>query len=110
LAVGDFEVVHVVVETSEHDGDVLVEGLAAGDALEVFGLDVAAQRRVSASDVWDAFGFDVDFVFGGFEFEDAGDVDGGAVGRAEDFLLLWVSTAVVPATSRGKCPHIPLTQ
>jgi hypothetical protein len=56
------------------------------------------------------FAHDVDFVFGGFEFEDAGDVDGGAVGGAEDFLLRWMSTADIPVASRGKCLNIPQTQ
>lgn len=87
----------MVVKAGEHDGDVLVESLAAGNAFEVFGLDVAAQSRVGATAVRDAFRVEllfhsaltkhVDLVLGAFELEDAGDVDGGAVGRAKYFVL-----------------------
>ena len=119
MAVCHFEVVHVVIEAGEHDGDVLVESLATRNAFEVFGLDVAAQVRVSATAVRDAFGVEflfhsaltkyVDLVLGAFELEDAGDVDGGAVGGAEDFFLLWVLVAG-KSLAKEKCPHIPLTR
>ena len=79
----------MVVEASEHDGNILIESLAAGNAFEIFGLDVAAQSRVGATAVRDAFRVEllfhsaltkhVDLVLGAFKLEDAGDVDGGAV-------------------------------
>jgi hypothetical protein len=114
LAVGDFEVVHVVVQTGEHDGDIFVESLTAGNAVEVFRLDVAAQSRVGTSNVWDAFGLElllhaslahyVDFVLGALELEDAGNVDGSAVRRAEDFLLGGVSVAAHALVGRRSVP------
>ena len=92
-----FEVARVEVEAREDDGDFVVEGLAVGDVVVVVGLDFAAQRGVGAAAVADVFrgefllhaGFaeDEDFVFRGFEFEDAGDVNCGAVAGAEDFFL-----------------------
>ena len=110
----------MVVKAGEHDGDILVQSLAAGNAFEIFGLDVAAQSRVGATTVRDAFRVEfllhaalakhVDLVLGPFELEDAGNVDGGAVGGAEDFLLRWMSTADIPVASRGKCLNIPQTQ
>ena len=97
MAVCHFEVVHVVIEAGEHDGDILVESLATRNAFEVFGLDVAAQARVSATAVRDAFRVEllfhaalakyVDLVLGAFKLEDACDVDGGTVGGAENFVL-----------------------
>ena len=61
------------------------------------GLDVAAQFRVGATAVRDAFRVEflfhatltkhVDLVLGALQLEDAGNVDGGAVGGAENFVL-----------------------
>lgn len=93
----EFEVVDVEVEADEDDGDVGIEGAAVGHGGEVFGGNVAAEGGVGAADVGDGFGGelvfyagfaeDEDFVFGGGEAEDAGDVDCGTVGGAEDFVL-----------------------
>jgi hypothetical protein len=119
LPVGGFEVVHVVVEACEHDGDVFVKGFTAGNAVEVFLLDVAAEGWVGAADVGDAFGLEfllhaafahyVDFVLGRLELEDAGDVDCGAVGGAEDFVLGCVS-CLGSCSEEGYRSNIPLTQ
>lgn len=88
------------VQTAEDNGDVRVEHGAVGDVGEVLGLDVAAEGRVSASDVGYAFclkflldstlAHDEDFVLWSGELEDAGDVYGGAVGGSEDLVLIVV--------------------
>lgn len=93
----ELQVVDVEVEADEDDGDVRVEGGAVGHGGEVGGRHFAAQGGVGATDeghifggefVLDAgFAEDEDFVVRGWEVEDAGDVDGGAVGGAEDFVL-----------------------
>jgi hypothetical protein len=88
----------VEVQTAEHDADVRVQQAAIRNGGEVARLvEVATQRGVGAADVGDAFGGEFllyaafaeneDFVLGAGEFEDARDVDGGAVGGAEDFVL-----------------------
>ncbi len=85
------------VEACEDGADGGVEGGAGGDGGVVRGRDGAVEGRVGAADVGDVFrvelGFDAGFAkdkdggVGGGEVQDAGDVDGGAVGGAEDFVL-----------------------
>lgn len=87
----------MVVETGEDDADGGVKGGAGGDGRVVLSGDGAFEGGVGAADVGDVFrvefGFDAGFAEdedGGFVFgagEDAGDVDGGGVGGAEDFVL-----------------------
>ena len=91
------QVVEMEIQAAQHDPDAGVEGFARGDGGVVGRGDVAQEGRVGAADVGDVFrvelGFDASFAededgaFGGWEGEDAGYVDGGAVGGAEDFAL-----------------------
>lgn len=96
----ELEVVDVEVEADEDDANFRVEelGVAGGDAAVVVWLQVAAEGGVGAADDGDVFGLeflldaglaqdeDLALVLG--EFEDAGDVDRGAVGGGEDLVLL----------------------
>ena len=91
------QVVEVEIQTAQHDADAGVEGIARGDGGVVGRGDVTEEGGVGAADVGDVFR--VEFVLdAGFaededgacaqgEGEDARDVDGGAVGGAEDFVL-----------------------
>ena len=92
----EFEVVDVEIEAAEHDayGWIDEAGIRGGDELVVGLFEVTAVGRVGAAEVGDAFGSefgfnagfaeDEDFVFVGGEFQDSGNVDGGAIGGAED--------------------------
>lgn len=92
------QVVEVEIQAAQHDADTGVEGIARGDGGVVGRGHVAQQGGVGAADVGDLFrvefvldaGFaeDEDGAFARGEGEDARDVDGGAVGGAEDFVLL----------------------
>ena len=93
----EFQVVDVEVQAYEDDADGGVQAGAGGDGGVVFWGDVAAEGGICATDIGvgfgSEFGFDAGFAededgaFGGGKGEDAGDVDCGAVGGAEDFLL-----------------------
>ncbi len=95
--VGEFQITEMEVQTGEDDADGGVEGGAGGDGGVVFWFDGTVVEGVGAADVGDGFGaqfgFDAGFAededgfLGGGEGEDAGDVDGGAVGGGEDFVL-----------------------
>lgn len=85
------------VQTRQDDADGRVEGFAGGDGGVVLWFHEPVVGGIGAAEVRDGFGvefgFDAGFAededgfAGGGEGEDAGDVDGGAVGRAEDFVL-----------------------
>lgn len=87
----------MVVQAYQDDADGGIEGFAGSDRCVILGDDGAVVGRIGAADVGDGFGgefgFDAglaedeDGVAGGGEGEDAGDVDCGAVGGAEDFIL-----------------------
>ena len=91
------QVIEVEVQTAEHDADGGVEGGARGDGGVVGRGDGAEEGGVRAADVADLFR--VEFLLdAGFaededgprvwgEGEDPRDVDCGAVGGAEDFVL-----------------------
>lgn len=94
----ELQIVEMEIQAAQNDADAGVEGLARGDGPVVAWGHVAEQGGVGAADVGDVFR--VEFVLdAGFaededgalalgEGEDARDVDGGAVGGAEDFVLL----------------------
>lgn len=93
----ELEVVDVEVQPGEHDSDGGVERVTGGDGDVVCGGDGAVEMRVGAADVRDGLGVELGFDAGFAEDEDgaagrgqgedAGDVDRGAVGGAEDFVL-----------------------
>ena len=97
VAQAEFQVIDVEVQTAEDDADGGVEGGATGDGVVVGGCDGAAEGGVRAAGVGEGFGgefgFDAGFaedegfVFLGRQGEDAGDVDCGAVGGGEYFVL-----------------------
>lgn len=98
VAERQLQVVDVEVEAGEDDADLRVQQRAVGDAGKVLRADVAAEGRVGAADEVDALGAelgldagladDEDLALALGELEDAGDVDGGGVGGAEDVLDL----------------------
>lgn len=93
----ELEVVDVEIQPCEHDSDGGIERIAGCDGDIVRGGDGAVESRVRAADVRDGFGVELGFDAGLAEDEDgaavrgqgedAGDVDCGAVGGAEDFVL-----------------------
>ena len=101
------------IQSCENDADGRVKSGAVGDRGVVGGLRRAGEGRIGATDEGDGFrgefGLDTGFAdnedcaFIGREGEDAGDVDGGGVGRAEDFVLAggirrrWSSSEVILA-------------
>lgn len=103
-AVGDLEVVEVEVEAGEDDADLGVEQGAVGEAAEVVGRHVPAVALIGAAQEPDPFGLellldaaltdDEDLVLARGGLEDAGYVDGGGVGGAEDVLDLGGDTEV----------------
>ena len=94
--VRELEVVDVEVEARQDDADLVVQQRAVGEPREVLGRDVPAQVGVRAADERDVLGLELaldaglaeheDLVLAGREPEDARDVDGRRVRRAENLL------------------------
>ena len=117
----ELQIIDMEVQTGEDDANGGVEGGARGNGGVVGGGHVAAEGRVGAADVGDGFGGelgfdagfaeDVDGVVASGEGEDAGDVDCGAVGGAEDFFLfegvrgwVWKGGGEGGGPRRRECP------
>lgn len=88
------QIVHMIIQPREHDAHLRIQKRPIRDARKVSRRDVAPERLIRAADELDALGLellldaelaeDVDLGLVGGQGEDAGDVDGGGVGRAED--------------------------
>lgn len=99
-AVREFEIIDVEVKTAQDNTNLGVQKRSVGDALEVLGSNVAAERGVGAADVSDALGLelrlhagladDIDLALPLGELENPRDVDGGRVAGSKNVVdLAW---------------------